>query len=114
MSCLPSFGTLPFDVQFTAELNNEYTEQARRFDYTVGITLASGQQYSNWRRGWQNIQADQVWSRQWWQTIPALGTLQGENRFDLFVADVTPAPYNLPPYPPAGDTDTAGCTVTGH
>ena len=31
----------------------------------------------------------------------------------MTVADVTPPPYNLPPYPPAGDTDTAGCTVTG-
>jgi len=26
---------------------------------------------------------------------------------------VTPPPYNQPPYPPAGDTDTASCTVTG-
>jgi hypothetical protein len=36
----------------------------------------------------------------------------GLNEFRLFAADVTPAPYNQPPYPPAGDTDTDGCTIT--
>ena len=27
--------------------------------------------------------------------------------------DVTPAPYNQPPYPPEGDVDSDRCTVTG-
>ncbi len=36
----------------------------------------------------------------------------GENRFILFGKDVTPAPYNRPPYWPAGETQTDFCTVT--
>jgi hypothetical protein len=49
----------------------------------------------------------------WTQNIPALGSVIGENLFLMLAEDVTPAPYNQPPYPPAGDTDTAYCTVTG-
>ena len=27
--------------------------------------------------------------------------------------DVTPPPYNQPPYPPEGDSDSDSCVVTG-
>jgi hypothetical protein len=37
----------------------------------------------------------------------------GPNAFVLSVEDVTPAPFNQPPYAPSGDTAVAGCTVTG-
>jgi hypothetical protein len=37
----------------------------------------------------------------------------GCNVARLVVEDVTPSPWNQPPYPPAGDTDTDACTVTG-
>jgi hypothetical protein len=36
----------------------------------------------------------------------------GTNTFILSAQDVTPPPYNLPPYAPAGDTDQVTCTVT--
>lgn len=49
----------------------------------------------------------------WAQLIPAMGPLVGENTFTLVVEDVTPPPWNLPPYPPAGDTAVSACTVTG-
>ncbi len=49
----------------------------------------------------------------WNQNIPAMASVIGNNVFTLAAEDVTPAPYNQPPYPPAGDTDTAFCTVTG-
>ncbi len=39
--------------------------------------------------------------------------LTGDNRFVLIAEDVTPAPYNQPPYPPAGDSAADACTVTG-
>ncbi len=45
--------------------------------------------------------------------IPALGSVIGVNLFELVGEDVTPAPFNQPPYPPAGDTATASCMVTG-
>ncbi len=28
--------------------------------------------------------------------------------------DVTPVPYNQPPYPPAGDSDSSSCTVVAN
>ncbi len=37
----------------------------------------------------------------------------GTNTFLLTAEDITAAPYNQPPYLPAGDTDTASCTVEG-
>lgn len=48
---------------------------------------------------------------------PAISTLAlpvviGDNHVTLVAEDVTPAPYNQPPYPPAGDTDTGRCKVT--
>lgn len=49
----------------------------------------------------------------WNQSIPALGTVIGDNLFALAAEDVTPAPWNQPPYPPSGDTAAASCMVTG-
>jgi hypothetical protein len=49
----------------------------------------------------------------WNQNLPALSSLVGDNTFELVAEDVTPSPYNQPPYPPAGDTDTDICTATG-
>jgi hypothetical protein len=36
----------------------------------------------------------------------------GVSTFTLTGVDVTPAPYNQPPYTPSGDSDSAGCTIT--
>ena len=55
----------------------------------------------------------ETFATSWMQTLPALGSLVGENVFELHAEDVTPPPYNQPPYPPAGDTDTCTVTVTG-
>jgi len=75
--------------------------------------VSTGQGYSNWRAGTTNVGPGDTFTASWLQTIPALGTLVGNNRFTLEAEDVTTAPYNQPPYPPSGDTARAGCTVTG-
>jgi hypothetical protein len=85
---------------------------SRRLLYDITVTLANGQYYPNWRRGWQNVGAGETFTKGWWQSLPAYVPLIGVSDFDLTVTDVTPAPYNQPPYPPAGDTATNGCTVT--
>lgn len=113
LTCLPSTGTLPFSSQLTVSMTNNYLEQARRIQYQLNVTLAGGQYYSNWRRGWQNVQAGETYSSSWWQTIPAAGSLVGFNHFLLTTNDVTPPPYNLPPYPSAGDSDRCTCSITG-
>lgn len=113
MNCVPLSGTVPFNVQFTVTLTNNYAGQIRRIAGRMNVTLASGTYYASWRAGFTNVAAGGSYFTSWPQTIPALGTVIGDNTFDLLAADVTPAPYNQPPYPPAGDTDTASCTVTG-
>ncbi len=46
---------------------------------------------------------------------PRLATtlLIGTNMFTLRAFDVTPAPYNQPPYPASGDSANAVCSVVG-
>ncbi len=111
LTCNPGSGTLPFATQFQVTMANLYADQARRLHYNIGVTLANGQTFPTWRKGWQNVAAGQDHQKNWWQNIPQWDPLVGENLFQLTVTDVTPAPYNQPPYPPAGDTDTDQCTI---
>ncbi len=113
LSCQPAGGALPFVSQFTVSMANDYRKLARRIQYQMDVTLAGGQDHSSWRRGWQNVQPGESFGFFWGQNLPALEPLAGDNDFLLTVLDVTPPPYNLPPYLPSGDTDTAACTVTG-
>ncbi len=43
----------------------------------------------------------------WSQDIPALASLLGLTNFMLSAEDVTPAPYNQPPFPNSGDKGLA-------
>jgi hypothetical protein len=63
--------------------------------------------------GWTNIAASGTYTTNWNQSIPALATLIGTNMFTLSAADVTPAPYNQPPYPASGDVASDVCSVVG-
>ena len=54
----------------------------------------------------------EVFSTSWNQNLPGLTTLVGDNVFTIISEDVTPAPYNQPPFAPSGDTATDACTVT--
>jgi len=64
-------------------------------DAVNGITEAGGSYFTSWS-----------------QSLPALGTLVGDNIFTLVAEDVTPSPYNQPPYPPAGDTCSSWQMIT--
>jgi len=78
----------------------------------IDVSLPSGSTVSNWRSGYTNIAAGGSYTTSWNQVFPGLGSLIGTTGFDLVAEDVTPTPFNQPPYPAAGDTDSAGCTVT--
>ncbi len=112
MQCLPSSGTVPFTVTMWVTLDNLYASQTRRVAAAIDVTLASGGYFSNWRAGYTNIAGGESYNATWNQNIPAFGAVLGNNLFDLTAEDVTPAPYNQPPYPAAGDTDTSACVVT--
>ncbi len=97
----------------TVELANLYGGQTRRLAGRLELDLAGGQHYGSWRAGWSNIGPSNSYLTSWGQFIPALGSLVGVNTFTLLAEDVTPAPYNQPPYPAAGDQASDNCTVTG-
>jgi len=113
LTCLPSAGTLPFQTRMEVTLENRFTGITRRMAARVSVELANGQYFSNWRGGSTNIGPDGSFTTSWMQAIPALATLVGDNRFTMVARDVTPAPYNQPPYAPSGDTARNDCTVTG-
>lgn len=111
LDCLPASGVVPFVSQFTVGMSNLTTEN-RRAAGIIDVVIAAGTSYKNWRGGWTNLEPSENFTMSWNQNFPALGTLIGDNLFSMLVADVTPAPYNQPPYAPDGDTDMADCTVT--
>jgi len=113
LSCLPNSGIVPFNTSMQVTLNNEFAGQNRRVAAQLDALLASGASYPAWRSGSTNIAAGGNFITSWNQAIPALGLVIGENVFTLRAEDVTPAPFNQPPYPAAGDTGSSTCTVTG-
>jgi hypothetical protein len=112
LTCLPETGTVPFAVTLTCTLTNKYSGFVRRIAGHVDVTLANGDHYSYYRAGYTNVHPTGSTVVSWVQYLsgsPFIGT----NAAHLVVEDVTPSPYNLPPYPPAGDTDMDSCTVIG-
>ena len=110
--CSPESGTVPFSTTMSVWLTNTWPGQSRRLAARIDVQLGSGGKIGSWRAGYTNLGGGESYNVAWPQLIPALGLLIGENVFLLTARDVTPAPYNQPPYPPAGDTDSDACSVT--
>jgi hypothetical protein len=113
MNCTPASGTLPFSTNFMVVLGSNFEVERRKMAAYIDVTLASGKYYSTYRKGFTNLHPKECYAETWNQNFPALGTLVGDNIFTLYAQDVTPPPYNQPPYTPAGMTDSDVCTVTG-
>jgi hypothetical protein len=107
----PGSGVLPFTTQMAVSLTN-LTDENRRAAAKINVVIGNGSSYSNWRAGWTNLGDSETYSTMWNQHLPAIGSLTGNNVFTLIGADVTPAPYNQPPFAPSGDTDTDAVTIT--
>lgn len=105
---VPSSGTVPFVTTHSLSLTNRYQGFTRILAGRLDVHLAQGQFYSNWRSGYTNLGPGETFSTGWLTTIPALSSVIGENLFILHTEDVTPPPFNLPPYAPSGDT----CEIT--
>lgn len=112
ISASPTSGVVPFSTQFTAELTNLLATEQRRVYGRIDVISGSGASYGNWRSGWTNLSGGEVYTAVWSQGIPALSSLLGDNLFTVHGVDVTPAPYNQPPYSPSGDTDSDSVIVT--
>lgn len=113
LACLPNSGTLPLEMVIDVTLTNNYTEGPRTIAGRLDVILANGTSFPNWRAGHSNLGPGESLQRSWTQLLPAYASLVGENVFVLRGEDVTPSPYNQPPYPPSGDTSSESCTVTG-
>jgi hypothetical protein len=113
LTCAPASGTVPFVTRMTAILTNIDLLSVRRLAGRIDVSLAGGQFYSNWRSGYTNLFPGESYVSSWHQTIAAYSSLIGDNVFTILGADVTPSPWNQPPYPASGGTDTDACTLTG-
>jgi hypothetical protein len=113
ISCDPTSGVLPFSTHMEVYLRNLYAGPVRRYAARIDIALGGGGSFSNWRSGYMNIQAGDYFDTVWNQNLPHAAGLHGSNVFRLLAEDVTPSPYNQPPYLPSGDTAMASCTVEG-
>jgi len=107
----PANGQLPFTSQMAVSMTN-LTDENRRAAGRIDVVIGNGTPYTNWRAGWTNLSASETFSTFWNQNMPGLGSLVGANVFTITGADVTPAPYNQPPFAPSGDTDTDAVTIT--
>jgi hypothetical protein len=113
LACSPSLGFLPFTTTMSVELENIAPGETRRVAANIGVATAGGGVYDNWRSGYTNLSPGEVYSVSWQQNLPAVSALVGLNFFTLTAEDVTPAPYNQPPYMPSGTTDIDSCGVSG-
>jgi plastocyanin len=105
-TCNPTQGTVPFVTSMSVTMTNDYLGITRRLAGRIDVTT-----YSNWKSGSTNVAPGGSYITSWNQGIPALGSLIGSNVFELLAQDVTPSPFNQPPYPQAGDTDSESCTI---
>jgi len=111
--CTPDNGTLPFASSMWVGLEN-LTPWNRRISGKINAQIANGTTFNNWRAGWTNLSPLENFTTNWNQNFPGLASLVGENIFTLFGYDVTPAPYNQPPYAASGDSDSMACTITAY
>ncbi len=113
----PLSGTVPFLTVHRITLFNNLAGGAvytRRISGRIAVTIANGTTYNPWRAGYTNIAPSSTYYNQFPVNFPGLPTVLGDNTFVLNAMDVTPVPYNQPPYPPSGDTCTTTNVVNAH
>jgi len=111
MNCTPVTGTLPFEVLMTVNISNVRSDQTRQIAGRVDVDLAGGVYISNFRSGYTNLPPSDSLVYSWNQTLPPIGKLVGLSEFLLYAEDVTPSPYNQPPYLPSGFVEGDSCAL---
>jgi len=110
IACTPMMVQLPATVQMAVSLTN-LTSETRQAAARIDVVVGNGTPYTYWRSGYTNLSPAEVYTNGWNQYLPGAQRLVGLNTFTLLGEDVTPAPYNQPPYIPSGDTHSDDCTV---
>ncbi len=102
LSCTPSSGTAP--VAITCSLTAGcYAPVDRTLAYSVDVTLADGTELPGHWQGTLEISPDEAKTHVQVYNYEEASCI-GVNRYDVLVTDVTPAPFNQPPFPPSGLT----------
>jgi parallel beta-helix repeat protein len=110
LNCTPGRETPPFTWRISVGLQN-LRPGPRRAAGRADLHFADGGTWTGWRSGFYNLMGQDREYISWSVDVPALPSLLGQLRIDLTVADVTPAPWNQPPYAPSGDEINKTCTV---
>jgi len=113
IGCDPPSGTLPYTLGLSPLLCNDDTF-TRTLYGRINVTVAGGNTYNYWRTGYTNVAAGQCYDASFAVALPNHHSVRGLNTFTLQGTDITPPPYNQPPYSPSGDMDTDFCTTTGN
>jgi len=110
LTCTPAAGTAP--VTFSCALTAGcYAPVDRTLAYSVDVTLADGTRLPDHWQGTMAIGPDQALTHQ--QDFECFDESHiGVIRYDVVVEDVTPAPFNQPPFPPSGLTARTGTIAT--
>ncbi len=110
----PPAGLLPFNGRFWILLRQAtIPETPRLAAVNIGLRTSGGQYFRNWRSGTAFVTQGEDTLEVWTQVIPNLWSFAGENQFLVRVEDISPPPYNLPPYQPSGGTAINTFIFTG-
>jgi len=112
--CHPTSGTLPLEIQIIATTYNQ-TGHPRECFGRVDLETAGGLYMASISKGEFSLPAGigEYYSTSWIKPLPARILNVGVNRYTLIVTDISPLPFNQPPYPPSGSVNTGNCTVDG-
>lgn len=108
LSCSPQTATAPFSWQIAVGLKN-LRPRPRRAAGRADLHFPDGSSWSDWRSGYYNLSGNSSQYISWSVNVPALRSVLGQLRLDLTVIDVTPPPWNQPPYAPSGDLVEESC-----
>ena len=113
ISCTPASGTVPFQGRVTVRVHN-LAYSSRVVAGHIDVMIANGTIFTDARTGHVTVAPDDVATVSWLVKIPAEPSVIGDNRFTVNGEDVTPAPYNQPPYLQSGDKDLDYCIITAY
>jgi hypothetical protein len=110
----PPAGILPAHPRFWLLIRQQTSPAVERTAaINIGLRTAGGPYYPNWRTGTATITPDVDTLEIWNMVLPDSWSMVGENQLLLRLVDITPPPYNLPPYQPSGGTAIDTFIFTG-
>jgi hypothetical protein len=101
VTCDPQNNTLPATIKTCVSIQN-LVDSPRIVDGRIDLWLGGGAPLYEWRFQAVELSPMGSWNRCWNNELRDLQSLEDQNIARLTVVDVTPPPFNQPPYPPSG------------